>query len=265
MKNGMYQSVLLSAFIITPCMADANRFDNDTGKRWQFEVGFGVEREPAYTGSDVYISEPSLDLEAKYQISNDKRLRISLGEIGLEWALSPRWSATAALEYEPGRENADDPILKGFDKVENTVEGQFSLKHNWGDTYVGAALQLDLLGRGKGLVGFVAAGHEFKLSPKLSVNAGIDVSFANAEHMNTEVGVTAVVSQVTGISAYETSSGYKSTTLNLDLEYKLRPRWSLEASLGYEYYGDEMASSPLIKDFGERGNVEVGAGLVYRF
>jgi len=259
MKEMMLLSCISSAMIITPCLAD------DGSKKWQFAIGVGIEREPAYTGSDVYSKEPSIALEANYHLADDKKLWISLGEIGVRWDINLGWAVAAALEYEPGRENNDDPILDGFPEVKDTLEAQFTVKRSWGDTYLGAVLQPDILGRGKGLVGFIAAGYKFELTPKLSLKAGVDVSFADAEHMNTEVGVTTAVSEITGIAAYETSSGYKSTTLNLDLEYELNPHWSLVSSLGYEYYGKEMASSPLIDQFGERGNLELEAGLRYRF
>lgn len=255
----MYLSCISSALMITPCLA------NDDNKKWQFEIAVGMEREPTYTGSDKYVTEPLLGLEAKYQLAEDKSLWISIGEIGVEWQVNPSLEVMASLEYEPGRENGDDPILTGFPKVKDTVEGQFTIKRNWGNTYAGAVFQPDLLGRGKGLVGFVAAGNKFELTPKLSLDASVDVSFADAEHMNTEIGVSSAVSQATGIDAYEASSGYKSTTLKLDLEYEMNPRWSLISTVGYEYYGKEMSSSPLIDQFGENGNLELTAGIQYRF
>ena len=240
-------------------MADEN------DDRWSFQIGAGAEIEPAYTGSDEYATEALFDLRATYQLSPNKELQLSLGEIGLEWELENDWTLLTVLEYEEGRDNSEDPILAEFDEVENTLEGQITLVKSWDDFFVFGALQPDILGRGKGLVSFVGLGYEYNPTSKLSLETTLDISFADSEHMMTEVGVTDAVSQRSGIDAYQPSSGYKSTTLSLEADYAFNNNWSLFSSASYEFYGNNMADSPLIKTHGTKQNYAMMAGIVYRF
>ena len=139
----------------------------------------------------------------------------SLGEVGVLYPLAPDTFVRGVLEYEEGRDNADDPILASFPVIDDTVELQIGVGRQFGDLTLGGAVQVDILGRGKGLVGFVGGRDGVDLGPRLEMEAGIDVSFANATHMNTEVGISAATATASGQAAYYTPGGYKGTTASL--------------------------------------------------
>lgn len=235
--------------------------DDRTDVGWSYEFGVGVELEPVYTGSDVYTSEADVNLEASYQANNGHRYFISLGEIGADWAIRPSLRLRTNLEYEFGRDNADDTALAGFPDVDDTVEAQTILFWQVGQVVVGGGLQVDVLDRGKGLVGFLGAKYQRLLTPKLSLRTEIDLSFADAEHMLTEVGISDATAVVTGYRAYKPSAGFKGVSTALGLDYTLASDWSVLVAGSLEFYGSNMSDSPLIAVSGTDTTYEISLGL----
>lgn len=251
--------ILVSLLIAGPVAAEGPSLG------WSYKAILGAEREPAYTGSDEYVVGPNAYFEAAYTTARGQQYFIGLGGVGMRFSPADDWVAEIALEYEPGRDNADDPILAHFAEHEDTVELQAFLIKEYGDWSVGTGLQYDLLDRGKGLVGFIGAGYERDLTEKLSFELQGNVSFANSDHMNTEVGVTSAVSALSGLAEYDAGSGYKSATLKATMEYELTDVTSLYTSFAVESYGSNMADSPLIAVHGSDVTTELSAGVALAF
>ncbi len=232
---------------------------------WSYEITVGVGREPTYVGSDRYQTEAGGDFEIRYQTEQGTQYFLGLGEVGVYFETDNDWGIGAVLEYEEGRDNSKDPILSGFPEVRDTVEGQFTLIKEIGDWTVSGVFQPDILDRGKGLVYFVALGYETDLNSRLSVSTALDISFADAEHMNTEVGITKEASSASGLKVYNAGSGYKSTTFGVNLEYAITEQWTLVTEMEAEFYGSNISDSPLVRDEGNDVNYNAGLSLEYSF
>lgn len=152
-------------------------------------------------------------MTATYRTVHGHEYFIGLGEIGSRFALGTDWTLSVKLEYEEGRNNADDPVLDGFRCIEDTVEAQIGVVRESGNCSLAAALQPDVLQRGKGLVYFLGIGHEFRLSRQVRVLSTVDVSWGDSKHMDTEFGVDLNESLVSGLPEYQPASGLKSSTL----------------------------------------------------
>ena len=252
----------LASSALFPVWTTANA---DDGAGWSYKIVIGAEREPTYVGSDRYQNEAAVDFEASYQTEHGDRYFIGLGEVGAYFSMGNNWWIGTGLEYEEGRDNSDDPILTGFAKVEDTIEGHFAVVKKMGDWSVSGVFQPDLLDRGKGLVYFFALDYEKDVNSRLSFNAGMDVSFADAEHMNTEVGVTNAAAAASGLDVYNADSGYKSTTIGINLSYAISEQWHVVSSVEAEFYGSNITDSPLVRDEGNDVNYEAGLGLLYAF
>jgi len=245
--------------------ADDQAPHNNNDSPWSLEFEMGIENEPAYTGSDVYLTEPSLNVELAYEGRGGHTYFVSLGELGIDWALGEQRSLSTLLEYEFGRDNADDSALTEFPVFKNTVEVQAVYRQQFGNTGLGIGIQYDVLDRGKGLVGFIGVDYRRMVNPRFALQAQIDLSFADAEHMQTEVGISPGTAESTGLNAYEAASGYKGASVGLGLQYAVTNRWMLKAQIALEHYGSIMADSPLIRDEGSATNVETGIGVSYEF
>ncbi len=254
-------ATVLVIHLILP--ASAETLESNTG--WQNEVAIGIESEPTYAGSDNNKTEADFDFKAVHTNENGHQWLLSLGEIGYTRKVSEDTSITALLEYEEGREAEEEDLLKGLESVDDTVELQLSTTRRFGNSYGYAVLQYDLLDRGKGLVWFLGAAHDYELSDRLGVRLGLDISGADAEHMNTEFGISAAEASATGFSQYKPSSGLKSVTLSAESTYELNRNWSLLGEVEVENYLSEAADSPLIADYGSDVTYEVGIALRYQF
>ncbi len=258
-------SLLCSCFsMVISGQLSAQDSDINTS-RWAFNLVTGFEREPVYTGSDVYISEADFNVEAVYQASEKREYLLSLGEIGVTWKLNEKSILSTVLEYEFGRDNDDDPVLANFPEVEDTVEAQAVFMHDVGPIALGVGFQYDILNRGKGFVGFLGAAYRTELSEKMGIRTQIDISFADAEHLETEVGITPATAAVTPYDSYSPDSGYKGVSITFAMDYSVSKHWSLFSSLSAENYGSLMSESPLISEEGTDSTYEASVGIAYAF
>ncbi len=232
---------------------------------WYYDAFLGLERELAYTGSDQYSSEVGADLRAFYTSQKGHRYFIALGETGAYWQFSDSLILGTILEFESGRENSDDPILREFPTLRDTLQGQFSINQRWDNWGFSVVFQPDILDRGKGPVYFVGLSYDILVFDKLRLSYTMDISFSDAEHINTEVGITPAVAARSGLSTYTADSGYKSTTLSVNAGYRLASQWQLIVNIETEFYGSNMSDSPLISQEGEKFNYELSLGLRYDF
>ncbi len=264
MRYTICLSALLSA-LVGSMSVTALRAEEAVEPGWSYQATLGLERAPAYTGSDVYVSEADVGLNAIYTNRRGTQWMLGTGGVGVRQGLGRGVTVQAGLEYEFGRDNDDDPILSGFEVVEDTVELQIELVKEFGDFYVGSGIQHDIRNRGKGTVGFLGLGYETALTSRLTFEVAGDISFANADHINTEVGISAAASAASGLSAYEASGGYKGVSLEVGLEYALTQSTALFGSLGVERYGANMSDSPLIRDEGRATSSEIELGVAFTF
>ncbi|MEM9585355.1 MAG: MipA/OmpV family protein [Pseudomonadota bacterium] len=253
--------ITTTVFLLIPSLTFAE--EKEVG--WSYEIIAGVEREAAYTGSNVYTSEFGGSFEATYTTPNGTEWSLGTQGLGVLFSLPQNFEAELTLEYEPGRDNADDPILAGFPEMENTWELQGVLSREFGPYSIGVGLQTDILNKGKGTVGFVGVGYETQLSDRLGFSIGADVSWANAEHMTTEVGISPATAAATGLPAYKATGGYKGATIDVGLAYAITDRSTFFVEASVERYGSKMANSPLIKTHGSRTNTSIGMGLGFAF
>lgn len=255
--------MLAAASISHQTMAEQNSYPRAAG--WAYQAAVGIETEPAYTGSDEYSAEPDIDFSATYTFVSGRQVYLSLGEIGARFALSDEYNLTTALEYEAGRDTDDDPILLHFPEQQDTVEAQITLARQWGDFSIAAVVQPDILDRGKGLVYFAGFAYEQDISTRTQMSYAIDISFSDTEHANTEIGISPEVASLSGLSSYTASSGYKSTTVEIELTHQIKTNWSLVVEAELEFYGSNFSDSPLIALEGDDTNYELGVGLRYSF
>ena len=260
-----FKAVLAASSVAWQVQALADDPLEMTDSPWSVELNLGVEREPAYTGSDVYTTEPDGNIELTYTAVSGHEYYVSLGEIGARWALGEGRELSTILEYEFGRENDADTALNGFPTVQDTVELQAIYQQSVGPLILGAGLQYDIRNRGKGTVGFIGAAHRRKLNSKLDMQVQFDLSFSDAEHMQTEVGISPEVAELTGYEAYSAKSGYKGASVIFGLAYSLTNQIQVRSHLAVEQYGSIMSDSPLIRDEGTPTNVETAVSVSYRF
>lgn len=238
---------------------------SDSDRKWNFDALVGMELEPDYIGSDDSEVEPAGFLRAHLRDRRGNRYTFGFEEIGAVFYPGENWAFGVDIENEEGRESENED-LQGLPDGETTLEGEFSLYRRFGDSYATAIVQVDLLGRDKGNIFFLAYAYDY-LAPsgRWLFSPRIDVSWGDAEHMQTEFGLTETQAAIIGQQPYSPGGGLKSATAGFLTERNFGRRWSVLGSLEVEHYFSKAADSPLIAVLGSDVNVEATLGVLFRF
>lgn len=168
----------------------------------------------------------------------------------------------AALRLDSGRNSGTSGRLKGLPDIERTVRGRVFVGYRLSDHWdISANVSQDLLGRQGGAVGSFDIGYHKRLSATVQWSAGVGISMANRQNMQTYFGITPEQAATSGLPVYLPGSGLRNAYAGTGFITALTPRWILFGNLGVSRILGNAASSPLTL---ERGSVSAGVGLAYR-
>ena len=240
--------------------------DTSDAPRWSVDLGLEAGFEPDYIGSDDYEFEAFPYLVLTYRVNDQLRLRLTPETLGVAWDVAPRTLVQLVIENEEGRESSESEDLAQLPDGRDTVEAELTVARRLGSgSFLYATYQPEIQDRDKGTVWFIGAGHQFTLRPNVLASLFADVSWGDAEHMRTEFGVGPAAAATLAVAEYRPSGGLKSSTLGAGVEWHFSERLSLLSRVEVEYYFDEAAASPLLRDLGSRTGFEVEAAVIYRF
>ncbi len=229
-----------------------------------FDIALGVTAayEPDYQGSDDY----EISVLPLLAVTYKDWLYLEGSAVGAFWRLTDDIQLQTGVAYEEGRAEGDNDALEGLDDIKDTAVLDAGLFYEIDDLTLGVALELDLLGRGKGLVTFFGAKYDFELlDDRLEISPQVDISFGNGEHLRTEFGIDDDEAVNSAFDAYRPSAGLKSYGLGLGLDYALTEHWSLLGETAIEFYGPEAKDSPLLDEAGADYGAEIEISVAYRF
>ncbi|MEM7042007.1 MAG: MipA/OmpV family protein [Pseudomonadota bacterium] len=256
----------LSTPLILGAISSAMAVDQTTSSAFwddlEISLGAEVSYEPDYQGSDDY----EVDVFPLLQVTYKDWLYLDSLAAGAIWKLPSGFRLQTGISYEEGRESGDNDALDGLDDIKDTAVLDAGLFYDVGDLTLGFALEQDLLGRGKGLVTFLGARYDIELlNGRLKVSPQADISFATAEHLRTEFGITPEEAIASQFDDYRPNAGLKSYGFGTGLNFKLTEHWSVLGEAGIEFFGPEAKDSPLLDEAGADFGTEVELALVYRF
>ncbi|OLF73971.1 hypothetical protein AWH62_07420 [Maricaulis sp. W15] len=231
-------------------------------------LGIVAESSPVYAGSDNRETGAAPILYGMY----DDRYYVSGDEMGIYWPiLGSEWRLKAGIGYEPGRDPSDDPALANLATMDSTAVLAGGLFRQFGTSAVGFGFEADIGDAGKGVVTFLGGSYDWHLMDNaLTLTAYGDISYANAEHLQTEFGITsleAAASQADPNPAfryteYQPSSGLKSAGVGFGARYRLNEQWMIIGNVSGEFFGDEATGSPLVREDYE---LEAVLGVAFSF
>ena len=264
MNGKAFSLSVLAIFFIAAVPGSVLADEAETGFWQDVDLALGVELsyEPDYQGSDDYEFGVFPLIEATYR----DWVYLEGPSAGFYWNLPGGFRLQTGVAYEEGRSSGDNEALEDLDDIDDTAVLDLGLYYPIGDLTVGLALEQDLLGKGKGLVTFIGARYDIELlNDRLTISPQVDISFADAEHLRTEFGITPEEAERSGFDAYRPGAGLKSYGLGTGVELALTDHWMLLGEAGIEFYGPEGKDSPLLDDEGADYGAEIELGLVYSF
>jgi outer membrane scaffolding protein for murein synthesis (MipA/OmpV family) len=245
-----------------------------TPTRFEGAVGFALRQGPAFAGSS----------ESRYGLTPAGFLRygrITLNgsggfttrdadevERGLAAELARRGTLRLrlGLRIDGGRSASDSPELAGTGDIRRTVRTRWSARWDPNPQWrVTAGVSADLLGRGGGFLGDLAATRVWNLGPGESLALNVGLGAAGKRYMQNWHGVTAAQSLDSGLPAFEASAGLRDLHVSVGWRTEFQA-WGqpFGASLGAGYTRmlGSAADSPLTR---RPGYATASGAVVWRF
>jgi len=226
---------------------------------WDFTVGGGAMAVPKFEGARHYQGEPSVILDARYR---DIAFASDGEGVGVNLVHGVNYRAGVAIGYDLGRDQHDDPRLKGLGNIDAAPEGKLFAEYFLLPVMLSATLH-QAVGGHNGLLADLGAYIPLPfLDRKLIVFTGPTVTFADGAYMRSYFGVSARQAAATAFPQYAAHGGFKSTGWGATAVYRLDDHWLLESDLAYERLIGDAANSPIVE---MRSQFALGLNLGYRF
>jgi outer membrane protein len=248
-----------SALVPLPSVDDFTR-GNDG---WGFGLGFGVEYESAYEGSDEFGFEVEPAGAVQWRRGND--VFYWAGEaLGWRGLRADRWLLEAVVAFDEGREEGDsddgrlDGLGDGEEETELVLQARRALGADWRHWLVGRVVT-----GGGGNLGLFGWGYRFG---DQTDGTGSEINLVgvlhDSERANRDFGITAAQSAASGLNQTRLDGGFRSFGVNYNYRHHLNPNWQIFGEALYERYSSDVRDSPIARSDYE---AEVSIGLIYVF
>jgi outer membrane scaffolding protein for murein synthesis (MipA/OmpV family) len=259
-----------------PAMAEQapSSVNADGSPKLNYVLGAVMSNGPDYAGSDRRSSHLGLAWAVEY---GRFRLSTSRGSTlmghGLEQreagatallAETDRFSLSASLRLDQGRDESDSPRLSGLPEVQSTVRARvsagYAITPRWS---VGAGLSQDILGHDGGAQLSTSVSYTLPVTQQTRMVFGAGASFGDSTYLRARFGGPAVAggAGASRLPAYEPGGGLYSVDLGVDVMTALNRHWVVWGGVGVSQLQADARRSPLtVKPTAYSASV----GLAYR-
>ena len=227
-------------------------------------IGVGPVYEPDYFGSDDY--EWDVDPQAYIKFRNF----VFLDDDGADFALFgfSGFRVGPSLRVRGQRDEDDNPALQGLGDVGTTFEFGGFVSTTFLDRFAFKAKArhgLKTGHRGTIIDGFLTA-LLFRAGP-VSLAASGRASWVGDKFADAYFSVTPAQSAASGgrLAEFDADAGFRDFGGIVTGYINIRDRWSLNPYASYNYIMDDFAASPIIADFGDRHQFQVGFHIMREF
>lgn len=268
---------LFFSFLVLAALPNLGQTQPAASKEWEFTLGLGAGFEADYEGSNDYEPMVLPIVEINW------RDRVTLGSTSLADApgltviplkgefLGEEWWMGAALGYEDGRKEGDNPILRGLGDMNVGAVGALAVGYEIGPVDFALAWLQDIGGDRKGSRVTFGAEVDFNLTPRVEISFGPNITWASRNYMQNSFGLSdaqvARSRQQTrfNLRRHDAGAGVKDVGIEAGLTWTITQRWRFHAMAEYNHLLGDAAASPLVKDHGAPGQFFGGLGFSYRW
>lgn len=232
--------------------------DHPSSGAWDVTLGIGAGYAPRYEGAKRYHFTPIPYASVSYAGLG------SVGPEGLGANLIKAGGFKAGLlaAYSSGRDEDDDPHLRGLGNISASIQGGGFAAYQWQGFEIRAKVLQSIDHAGNGLVGSLGATYAFHPATDWMIKVGPALSFADSDHMKRYFSVTADQARTSGLQTYSAKGGLNDISLGANATYNISPHWLLFGIVKVAELVDDAADSPIVQD---KSQVFTGAGLAYHF
>lgn len=244
--------------------------DTPTTPAFNYALGAIVGSSPDYAGGDGRKNRlrPAWAIEyGRFRLSTSRGSAFmghGLGprESGASATLtqSDRFSLSAALRIDKGRDGSDAPILVGLPSVRSTLRARLSAGYAITDRWsVGAGVSQDILGRDGGAQLSASVGYTWPLTEQTKVTMGAGASFGDHTYLRGHFGVPA--GGTSPLPAFDPRAGLYSVDGGIEIMSAINRHWVVLAAARVSQLKGDARRSPLTV---EPVGYSVSVGLAYR-
>ena len=251
-------------------VSDKAESQQTAAPKFNYAIGAIVGSSPDYAGGDGRKNSlrPAWAIEyGRFRLSTSRGSAFmghGLGprESGASATLaqSDRFSLSAALRIDKGRDGSDAPILVGLPSVRSTLRARISAGYAITDRWaVGAGVSQDILGRDGGAQWSTSIGYTWPVTEQTKVSFGAGASFGDRTYLRGHFGVPA--GSNSPLPAFEPRGGLYSVDAGVEVMTALNRQWVvLGAARVSQLQGDARRSPLTVQPVG----YSVSVGLAYR-
>jgi MipA family protein len=261
--------ILSVSLAATPALGQS-RPDNGRVKGAPQFVAAGVGMTSKYSGASDYKIIPF----------GGARVRVPGGNLLVQGpGLTYSYRLSDAVELGPtlyfkGSRKADtgDAVVNLLDPLDSSLELGGFVKYSFpgiggraNQFDLGLSAGQDLLGGHGGFRAQLSAGHSWRWRSGMFVRAGVGLSFADANYMNSSFGITSRGSVATGLPVYTPGGGLEDMSASTSFNIPVSGRWSLFGTLSYSRLLTKATDSPFVRTRGSADQGLGGLSLAYSF
>lgn len=230
---------------------------------WSLGLGFGVEYETAYEGSDEFGLE--IEPAGGLQWRQGDDVYFFAGEaLGWRGVRANTWLFEALIGFDEGRKesDSDDGHLRGLGEqkegAELVLQARRAFDADWRYWLVARVVT-----GADGNLGLFGVGRRFGSQTDGSGSeVNVVVVAHDSEYANKGFGITAAQAMASGLKETDLSGGLRSVGINYNFRHFVDDHWQIYGEALYEYFGSEVRDSPIARSSYE---AEIGVGFVYLF
>jgi len=230
---------------------------------WSFALGFGVEYETAYEGSDEFGLELQPAGGLQWRRGND--VFFFAGEaLGWRGVRANHWLFEALVGFDEGRKesDSDDGHLRGLGEqdegTELVLQARRALDNDWRYWLVGRVVT-----GGNGSLGLFGVGRRFgDQIDGTGSELNLVVVVHDSEYANYGFGIDSSQALASGLKETDLSGGLRSIGIDYNIRHYVHDRWQIYGEALFEYFGPEVRDSPIARSSYE---AEIGIGFIYLF
>lgn len=248
-----------TALVPLPSVDDFSRGEDG----WSLGLGFGVEYETAYEGSDEFGLE--IEPAGGLQWRTGDHVFFFAGEaLGWRGVYANTWLFEALVGFDEGRKesDSDDGRLAGLgDSDEGTelvLQARRAFDADWRYWLVGRVVT-----GGNGNLGLFGVGRRFgnQLNGTGS-EVNLVVVVHDSEYANNGFGINPAQAIASGLNETRLSGGLRSIGIDYNLRHNVHDHWQIYGEALFEYFSSEVRDSPIARSNYE---AEIGVGFIYLF
>ncbi|MDR3440752.1 MipA/OmpV family protein [Telmatospirillum sp.] len=225
---------------------------------WNVTLGLGGGYAPRFEGADRYHVVPVPFASVSYA---------GMGSVGPEGfsaniLRSGGFRAGLLVGYSGGRDESDDPHLRGLGDISTAVQMGGFVAYQWSAFEIRGQIRQAVTHSGNGLEGSLGVNYMMRPTAAWMVKLGPQLVFADSDYMKKYFGITAVQSHNSGLHAYTARGGLKDVAFGLNTTYQLSEHWLLFGIAKVSEIIGDAADSPVVQT---KEQAFTGAGLAYHF